>query len=57
VTMCTCGRPRLAWSPKPNLTLPRYALRRPAATPQLAGLTDDMLKPSTRTGGIAARLK
>jgi hypothetical protein len=27
------------------------------AAAQLAWLTDDMLKPSTRTGGIAARLK
>lgn len=25
--------------------------------PQLAWLTDDMLKPSTRTGGMAARVK
>ena len=26
-------------------------------TPQLAWLTDDMLKPSTRSAGIAVRLK
>ncbi len=48
------------------LTLPRYACLQAAAdgtpTPprpatQLAWLTEDMLKASTRTGGIAARVK
>ena len=45
----------------PILTLPRYAHAPNPALPvrgiQLAWLTEDMLKPSTRTGGIAARLK
>ncbi len=61
VTMCTEPR-RPGWL---ILTLPRYAQAPNPATPsprefttaQLAGLTEDMLKPSTRTGGIAARLK
>ncbi len=57
VTMCTGAR-RLGW---PILTFPRYAQAPNPASPargiQLAWLTEDMLKPSTRTGGIAARLK
>ena len=57
VTMCTDGR-RPEWL---ILTLPRYAQAPNRVTPtresQLAWLTEDMLKPSTRTGGMAARLK
>ncbi len=57
VTMWT-DEPRLEWL---ILTVPPYAQAPnsgfPAQGIQLAWLTEDMLKPSTRTGGIAARLK
>src|SRR5580658_6126591 len=56
VTICTGARPRPTC---PALILPPYApaqARRGTPPDQLAWLTDDMLKPSTRTGGIAARL-
>ena len=57
VTMWTDER-RLEWL---ILTIPRYAQAPNSGVPargiQLAWLTEDMLKPSTRTGGIAARLK
>ena len=61
VTICTDGRrperliltlPRYAQAPNPDD--PPWGSAGPA---QLAGLTEDMLKPSTRSGGIAARLK
>jgi hypothetical protein len=49
---------RLEWL---ILTFPRYAQKPKRASPvreiQLAWLTEDMLKPSTRSGGIAVRLK
>jgi len=50
-------RQELATPVLPTGLVARHARMSGFGAGQLAWLTDDMLKPSTRTGGMAARLK